>query len=218
MYAETAEPVGSLSLADEFDCSPATIRAEMAELERAGFIYQPHISSGRVPTDKGYRYYVNALAPSVPQQRTVATIEKRVGSFRDRADSAIKMAAETLSDLTGNMAFATISDAIYFHGMNQLFSQPEFSNAAQVSLAARFLDAMHEWLSANPFKEDLAVFIGTENPIVRSSGLTTVVARFNSPWSQDSYIGIVGPTRQSYDKVIGLVGLAGEKLEEIING
>src|SRR6476469_8074651 len=65
-YAEVASPVGSSLLAKLFGVSSATIRAEMAELERLGFIAQPHTSAGRVPTDKGYRLYVNALAESTP--------------------------------------------------------------------------------------------------------------------------------------------------------
>ena len=55
-YAEVAVPVGSSLLAKVFSVSSATIRAEMAELERLGFIAQPHTSAGRVPTDKGYRF------------------------------------------------------------------------------------------------------------------------------------------------------------------
>ena len=60
-YAEVASPVGSSLLAKVFGVSSATIRAEMAELEHLGYIHQPHTSSGRVPTDKGYRLYVNEL-------------------------------------------------------------------------------------------------------------------------------------------------------------
>src|SRR5689334_8909354 len=60
-YAETAEPVGSLALSRRFGYSSATIRAEMAELENQGFITHPHTSAGRIPTDKGYRHYVNGL-------------------------------------------------------------------------------------------------------------------------------------------------------------
>src|SRR5580698_2551864 len=63
-YAEVASPVGSSLLAKAFDLSSATVRAEMAELERLGYIHQPHTSAGRVPTDKGYRFYVNNLAES----------------------------------------------------------------------------------------------------------------------------------------------------------
>lgn len=61
-YAETASPVGSVTMAKLFNVSPATIRAEMARLEVLGLIAQPHTSAGRVPTDAGYRFYVNELS------------------------------------------------------------------------------------------------------------------------------------------------------------
>lgn len=218
LYADSAEPVSSRELARLFGLSSATIRAEMAALEETGYIFQPHVSSGRVPTDKGYRLFVNSLAEQSSDlppssSRSVQTIAKRVDSLKDRSDSAIKMAAETLSDLTSNMAFATLSDAVYFHGMGQLFSKPEFLDQVQALQAARFIDAMQSWLSEAKI-DSLQVFIGSENPIVSASGLTMVVNRFSSPYSNSSYIGIVGPTRQSYDKVIQLVESTSEALEE----
>lgn len=219
-YAGTAEPVGSLALADYFELSPATIRAEMGALEQAGYIYQPHISAGRVPTDSGYRLYVNSLGSSHerPQSRSAQTISKRVTSLKDRTDAAIKIAAETLSDLTGNTAFATLSDTVYFHGLHQLFSQPEFIDQLRAAQAARYLDQMGEWLFGHRLGQDLDVFIGSENPFLRGSGMTMVISRFESPYSDSSYIGIVGPTRQNYEKVTGLVRLTGQKLEEVLNG
>ena len=70
-YAEVASPVGSVMLAKLFDVSSATIRNEMAELETNGFIAQPHTSAGRVPTDRGYRFYVNNMSEqqSTPAER-----------------------------------------------------------------------------------------------------------------------------------------------------
>jgi heat-inducible transcriptional repressor len=169
-----------------------------------------------VPTDKGYRYFVNNLVPTgnTKSNKNVLTITKRVDSLKDRTDSAIKIAAETLSDLTGNMTFATLSDSVYFHGMSQLFSQPEFLEQVQALQAARFIDAIQEWLSSAQI-DSLQVFIGDENPVVRSSGLTMMVNRFSSPYSDQSYIGIIGPTRQSYDKVINLVEGTSKALEEV---
>ena len=63
-YVETRRPVGSQMIADGVlkDVSPATIRNIMAELEQEGYLYQPHTSGGRIPTDKAYRYYVDYLA------------------------------------------------------------------------------------------------------------------------------------------------------------
>lgn len=216
-YSATAEPVGSRALCEIFDISSATIRSEMAALERADYIYQPHISSGRVPTDKGYRYYVNHLSADVPKERTVQTLEKRVTSLKDRTDSAIKIATETLSDLTGNLAFATLSDTVYLHGLHQLFSQPEFMDHVRATAAARYIDALSEWLLSTGLSDELAVFIGTENPFARTSGMAMVVTRFESPYSDTSSIGIVGPTRQDYGKVTALVDLTGRKLEEVLN-
>jgi len=214
LYADSAEPVSSRELANRFGLSSATIRAEMSALEEAGYIFQPHVSAGRVPTDAGYRQYVNELsnAPTI-SNRSMQTISKRVDSLKDRTDGAIKIAAETLSEMTGNMAFATLSDSVYFHGMSQLFSQPEFVNMAQVSQAARFLDAMQGWLQSADI-ETMQVYIGQENPIVRTSGLTMIVNRFQSPYSDRSYIGIVGPTRQSYEKVLNLVEGTSKALQE----
>ncbi|MCX6805690.1 MAG: transcriptional regulator [Candidatus Saccharibacteria bacterium] len=216
LYADSAEPVSSRELANSFGLSSATIRAEMSALEDASLIFQPHISAGRVPTDKGYRYFVNNLVPTgnTKSNKNVLTITKRVDSLKDRTDSAIKIAAETLSDLTGNMTFATLSDSVYFHGMSQLFSQPEFLEQVQALQAARFIDAIQEWLSSAQI-DSLQVFIGDENPVVRSSGLTMMVNRFSSPYSDQSYIGIIGPTRQSYDKVINLVEGTSKALEEV---
>lgn len=216
-YASRAEPVGSLVLAEHFDLSPATIRHEMSSLEQMGLIYQPYTSAGRVPTDKGYRLYVNNLSNLKPKDRSTETINKRVNSLKDKSEDAVKITAETLSDLTGNMSFATLDENVYFHGYNQLFSQPEFLDNLHAQLAARFLDSLQEWLFRGFLDENLNVFIGQENPIVKSSGLTMVLKKFSSPFSEQNYIGIVGPTRQSYERVIGLVDYAGKKLEKVIN-
>src|SRR5487761_1834971 len=80
-YAEVASPVGSSLLAKAFGVSSATIRAEMAELERGGYIHQPHTSAGRVPTDKGYRSYVNSLQYGVssPERRVERALTARAG-------------------------------------------------------------------------------------------------------------------------------------------
>src|SRR6476661_1425926 len=64
-YIRSAEPVGSLSISKRGDVgySPATIRNEMADLEELGFLEQPHTSAGRIPSHKGYRYYVDHISP-----------------------------------------------------------------------------------------------------------------------------------------------------------
>jgi heat-inducible transcriptional repressor len=217
-YAEIAVPVGSVTLAKLFDVSSATIRAEMAKLEEMGLIEQPHTSAGRVPTDAGYRQYVNSLTENAgaPQlDRSTRAIEARVGSI-GRADQAIRSAVDSLVELTGNLGLATIGDQLYMSGLANLFTQPEFARNHHVQAVAALLDNLEPWLREVAPNEPLNVYIGNENPIGKASGASLIISRFRSPFSDKSYIGILGPTRQSYARVMRLVQHAGAMLEEAL--
>ena len=217
-YAEVASPVGSSLLAKLFGVSSATIRAEMAELERQGFIKQPHTSAGRIPTDKGYRHYVNVVqgqtetAPSKREQRALSARVSNTGAN----EQTIRNAVETLVDLTSNLGLATIGDQLYMSGLSNLFGQPEFMQKGQVQEVARLLDNLQPWLREAAPNEPLNVYIGQENPIGGSAGCSLIISRFRSPYSDHSYIGVLGPTRQSYRDVLGLVQRTGEALEEVL--
>jgi heat-inducible transcriptional repressor len=218
-YAEIAAPVGSVTLAKLFNVSSATIRAEMAKLEEFGLIAQPHTSAGRIPTDKGYRFYVNLLTQNdEPDQidRSSRAIEARVSTHSSRADRAIRSAVDSLVDLTQNLGLATIGDELYLAGMGNLFSQPEFMIGTHAQNVARLLDNLEPWLREAAPNEPLNVFIGAENPIGKSSGATLIVSRFRSPYSDRSYIGVLGPTRQSYARVMRLVRQTGAMLEDAL--
>jgi heat-inducible transcriptional repressor len=218
-YAEVASPVGSSLLAKVFDVSSATVRAEMAELERDGFIMQPHTSAGRIPTDKGYRFYVNGLGEgadenSVEKRGERALIQRvQAGGAPERQ---IRNAVDTLVELTQNLGLATIGNQLYMAGLSNLFGQPEFMNGAQVQQVASLLDNLEPWLREAALNEPLSVYIGQENPIGRSAGCSLIISRFRSPFSDRSYIGVLGPTRQSYQGNMLLVRRAGEELEEAL--
>jgi heat-inducible transcriptional repressor len=220
-YAEVAAPVGSVMLAKLFNVSSATIRSEMAKLEELGLIAQPHTSAGRIPTDQGYRFYVNAINEAQVNQvpvldRSTRAIEARVGGHGDRADRAIRSAVDSLVELTHNLGIATIGDELYMNGIGNLFSQPEFMHGDHTQAVARLLDNLEPWLREAAPNEPLNVYIGSENPIGKSSGATLIISRFRSPYSDNSYIGVLGPTRQSYGKVMQLVRHAGAMLEEVL--
>jgi heat-inducible transcriptional repressor len=111
-YIATAEPVGSKTLVDGYNLnvSPATIRSGFASLEKAGFLYQPHISAGRIPSDSGYRLYVDRLMqPSPDLGRKVEEL------FDDKLDWAgwsleavLRGAAEILATLSGYVTMITL--------------------------------------------------------------------------------------------------------------
>lgn len=221
-YAEVAVPVGSVMLAKLFGVSSATIRSEMVRLEEMGLIAQPHTSAGRIPTDQGYRFYVNTLTAAhanevpVPLDRSARAIEARVQTHGDRADRAIRSAVDSLVDLTQNLGLATIGDQLYMSGIGNLFSQPEFMQGNHTQAVARLLDNLEPWLREAAPNEPLNVYIGAENPVGKTSGASLIISRFRSPYSDRSYIGVLGPTRQSYGKVMRLVRHAGAMLEEVL--
>ncbi len=215
LYAATAEPVGSSSLAAQFEMSSATIRSEMAELERLGYIMQPHISAGRVPTDKGYRSYVNGLEDRPGDTRHQAALERQVRSSGE-LERSIKNAVESLAHVTRNLGLGTIGNNLYLSGMAGLFQHPEFYGGREAYEVARLLDSLEEWLQEAAPNDPISVYIGHENPIGRTSGATLIISRFESPYSARSYIGVLGPTRQDYGSVIGLVGYTGRLLEETL--
>lgn len=217
-YAEVASPVGSNLLARVFNVSSATIRAEMAELERLGYIHQPHTSAGRVPTDKGYRLYVNSLNEGqnvLPERRAEKALAARVQSA-GAPERMIRNAVDTLVELTHNLGLATIGPQLYMSGLSNLFGQPEFVGGAQVQQVAQLLDNLEPWLREAAPNEPLSVYIGSENPIGRTAGASLIISRFRSPFSDRSYIGTLGPTRQSYRDVMALVQRAGHELEEVL--
>lgn len=267
-YAEMATPVGSVTLAKLFDVSSATIRAEMARLEELGLIASPHTSAGRIPTDAGYRFYVNSLvsrendpefmseiedlmdhsseaeddlekvlaeaAREISQDpdfrkfcpnralssgqndknRSLHALEVRIGSQAE-AEFAIRTAVDMLVELTGNLGLATIGNQLYLSGISKLFSQPEFMDYQRIQNVSKLLDNLEPWLREARPGEPLNIFIGRENPIGKTSDVSLIISKFRSPFSDSSYIGILGPTRQNYAQVMGLVRHAGKFLENM---
>ena len=213
-YAEVASPVGSVTLAKLFGVSSATIRSEMAKLEDMGYITHPHTSAGRIPTDKGYRFYVNRL-----NENNDSLLEQGnllLNAQNNRADQSIRSAVDSLVELTGNLGLATIGDQLYINGIYNLFSQPEFESGEAVQSVARLLDNLEPWLKEASPNEPINVYIGSENPIGKTSGVSLIISKFSSPLSENTYIGVLGPTRQNYSKVVRLVKHTGEFLEDIL--
>lgn len=109
-YILTATPVGSRNISKKYDLgiSPATVRNIMADLEEAGLLDHPHTSAGRVPTDKGYRYYVDSLIPKpklMPEEKKL--IKKKLDSQSDSPDEILKQASSVLSLITNQLACVT---------------------------------------------------------------------------------------------------------------
>ena len=106
----TATPVGSRNISKKYDIgfSPATVRNIMADLEESGFVNHPHTSAGRVPTDKGYRYYVDSLM-DIERLNTKekGLIEESLNIIANETDELVKITSRLLSSITKQIACVT---------------------------------------------------------------------------------------------------------------
>ena len=101
-HVDTAQPVGSSSVTQnaKLDVSPATVRSEMVSLERQGYLAQPHTSAGRVPTDKGYRYFVDHLKSGKLGAAKQQQLSEFFATVRGEVEDVLEQTSMMLSKLT----------------------------------------------------------------------------------------------------------------------
>lgn len=206
-FVSTAEPVGSQTVLINYrlEVSSATIRNDMAFLENEGLIYQPHTSSGRVPTDAGYRMYVENLADYKKAEKLALENLKKIRNQveEERMEQKIYDAVALLARATPNVSFASLpgNDRTFFLGLSNILKQPEFMNqpmhASQViqvlEEGTQFLSTLDELEIDN----DARIFIGKENLIPQIESCSLIVGRYGTD-SQGGYLGLIGPTRMPY--------------------
>lgn len=206
-FIETAEPVGSQTIVLDyhFSVSPATIRNEMAALENEGMIFQPHTSAGRIPTDVGYRTYVNELMDYEKAEREAEkALQKAIKELRaTKARERIYDAVRILAQATENVSFATLPDSprTFYLGVSNVLRQPEFSHdplrASQIVQVLEDDGNFINTLSALSIESDVKIFIGKENIISQIKSCAMIVTKYTLE-GYSGYLGILGSTRMKY--------------------
>ncbi len=207
-YVESAEPVGSHTIVVKYrlGVSPATIRNDMADLEAEGLLEQPHISAGRVPTEKGYRFYVEqfvdpASAQPTGRQRLLEAFAE-LDKSAERVAKELARAAAELADETVLVSFGP--DRTYLSGVSNLFNKPESRESEMPAAMSHVIDDMDRVMDdlRRRMSSDVEVLIGEENPF--GSLFSSVVTRLNGPDADDGIFGILGPKRMDYDANVAL--------------
>ncbi|MFA6521409.1 MAG: DeoR family transcriptional regulator [Candidatus Gracilibacteria bacterium] len=206
-FIETAEPVGSQAIVMGYhlSVSPATIRNDMCSLEEEGLIFQPHTSAGRIPTDTGYRLYVDELADyETAEKQAIKTLEKVLLSYEiQKAREKIYDGVRILSQATGHASFATLPDnrRTFYLGISNVLRQPEFSNdpvrASQVVEVLEDTDNFINTLRALEIGDATKIFIGKENILPQIQSCAVVVTKYKIG-DFEGFLGIMGPTRMKY--------------------
>ena len=206
-FIHTAEPVGSetILVSYKFSVSPATIRNDMAQLEKEGLIFQPHTSAGRIPTDLGYRLFIDEMADfNAARIEALQTLNKvRKEYVVHKVKEKIYDAVELIARSTENVSFATLPDnqRTFYLGLANVLRQPEFLEdtvrASQVIEVLEKSDNFLNLLNDLSIDDSVKIFIGKENILQQIQSCSLMVTRY-SIGGFKGYLGVLGPTRMNY--------------------
>lgn len=214
-FVATAEPVGSQTIVVSYRMavSPATIRNDMAELEAEGFIFQPHTSAGRVPTDTGYRHYVNELTNYDKAHKKAVSVLANIQKEYDREKTYEKLqrVVSLLARASENVSFATLpgEERTFYLGISHILRQPEFMQeplrASQVvEVLEKGTNFLHTLKNLEIPANGPQIYIGKENILKEINSCSVIVAQYNFKGHQ-GFFGILGPTRMAYPFNLALV-------------
>ena len=210
-YVESARPVSSQYLGEKYDFGicPASIRIEMQKLADDGFLTQPHTSAGRIPTDKGYRFFVDEV------------MENGVPPVAGKLDFAPRAAEEEFEDvfkfanaITRSLAGASSSlvlgylrqeDLLWKEGWEDLLQNPEFGQRRMIDDFIGYLDYLEEGVRCRQSAPQIDIHIGKENRFAKSEEFAAITFSLNYVDGEETVISIAGPKRMAYDKNIGLI-------------
>lgn len=204
-FIATALPVGSKGLIESglFSVSSATIRNEMGHLEDEGYLEQPHISAGRIPTAKGYQVYVKEfMQPSVHEIHVRKKFDGLKEQYLQRKDQErVYEAVSVLSQMVPNIAFATVphKSRIYYLGLANTLRQPEFqSDPLMASGVVEVLEQrLADLLQEVDIDDRVHYYIGDRNLVPHMQSCSVLVTRINVR-NEQGHIGIMGPMRMDY--------------------
>lgn len=317
-YLETGEPVGSRTISKygNLNVSSATIRNEMSDLEDLGYIVQPHTSSGRIPTDKGYRFYVDRMM--VAKEREVSQMKELMIEKEEKTEQILKRVAKLLASNTNyatmisspqyhhnklkfiqlshvdenqivavvvvegnivknkminvdepidnetmlklNMLLNTslnglaieeinlgmvaglkekagihsglvssvidaVADAIsadedleiYTSGATNIFKYPELSDSERASELISTLEEKHQLATLVTPSNGIQVYIGNETPVKNMEDCSIVTATYELGKGMQGTIGIIGPKRMDYEKVVDALATITEQLDHVFD-
>jgi heat-inducible transcriptional repressor len=224
-YVATQEPVGSKSIADHhgLGISPATIRNEMAILEDEGLITQPHTSAGRIPTDLGYRVFVDKLATVKP----LSTAERRaIETFLESSndlEELLKRSAKLLADITKQVAVVT------YPILGESREKLAISGTAHLARSGEdlgftlspILEALEEQVVLlrllNEVHPTVHVRIGSEQNETNLQSTSLVTVGYGADSAQLGAIGVLGPTRMDYAGSMAAVDAVARYVGRFIN-
>ena len=201
---------------EQIEWGASTVRAELAALEAAGYLTHPHTSAGRVPTEVGYRCYVDRLMEAgLP---AAAQVELELSRLRREIDEAMRETTSALARVTDLMALVTappLGETLYVHGVSRLLSEEHLAELPQVDEMMGALErraGVLGTLRSALEKRSVFLWIGGENPQPELRSVSVVGANYGLAHRNLGSVGVVGPLRMDYVTAISSVRGAAREL------
>jgi len=222
-YIEAAEPVGSRSIERKYELgvSPATIRNEMVELTKIGYLKQPHTSAGRIPTAQAFKFYVSQLMEE--KKLSVAdevAAKEKIWDSRFDFDKLMREATRALAERTRALAVAATKEGDVYHaGSANILDMPEFYDIDVTRSVLAMLDEANriQSLFARAFgDEPIHLLLGDELGYDYLEPCGMVFVNFEGGPKYSGSLGVIGPSRLNYSLVIPTVKYFGQLMEELV--
>lgn len=218
-YIATGHPVGSERLLEVLDVSvsSATVRNMLRILEEEGYVVQPHTSAGRIPTDLGYRYYVDNLSFREPTEKRVQALRDVYRGYQEEYDRPARAAAKMLAQLGHAMAVGGWLDSkeIQGAGMSQIFEGEEEEATEAAREISVLFDNIERYIDQFADKSSLQaqVYIGNENPAFRSYHTSIIAKTMRLPSGEVALLLLAGPKRMPYKRNVALLNAMASIIE-----
>lgn len=223
-FTETGDAVGSEILEKKYKLgvSPATIRNEMVELAKKGYLSKTHFSSGRVPSAKGFRFYIKHLM----KEKEMSTIDEvayknSIWDERNETQRLLSQATKVLAHRTGLLSLTVTADGdLYYSGVSHLLDKQEFLNLSLSKNLLELLDEIQYWNKVLnqcvKIDEDILYMVGEEDfndPLFEPCA--SVFGEFNYGGVK-GIIGVVGPKRMYYETVTPQIRYFSHLIQEVL--
>lgn len=219
-YIRSTRPVGSQQLVEVLglDMSPATVRNILRVLEDGDYVLQPHTSAGRIPTDRGYRYYVDHQEVAKISRRQLERLAILLNTYRHKYHSPAQIMARALAQSTGALAAAgwLHEHDIHQAGLRSLARKFAHIPPESICEALEMLDNLEPALQQFSEMEEPhpQVYIGSENPFMRAQHISVVVHRLRSN-DHEIILLLVGPKHMPYKRNVAWLSGIGEAIDDL---
>lgn len=218
-YIDSAEPVSSSFLVEKygFNLCSATMRIEMKNLTEGGFLEKAHISAGRIPTDKAYRFLVDNLIGKKIYTTKIGKMMEELELIEDEYRLA-SIITDKLANLSSNyIIFSYPAKKIFWQsGFEDLIKAPEFSKQEFVLSFLSSIDDFKKVYDEIEIGKEINIYIGEENPFFNFHDLSLILSEHKLKNNETFRLSLIGPKRMDYNNNIRLINSLIKTLDETI--